>query len=85
LDPRDGFIENKMTSEEETKVVVIGERSLKVGTSLTASQQDRLVKLLVENMDLFAWSAKDLPGIDPEFICHKLALNPGAKPIVQFK
>ncbi|MEX5523427.1 hypothetical protein ABFV50_33140, partial [Bacillus cereus] len=74
-----------MTSEEETKVVVIGERSLKVGTSLTASQQDRLVKLLVENMDLFAWSAKDLPGIDPEFICHKLALNPGAKPIVQFK
>ncbi|XP_057446220.1 uncharacterized protein LOC130738281 [Lotus japonicus] len=85
LDPRYGFLEHKMTSEEETKVVAIGERNLKVGVSLTASQQDRLTKLLAENMDLFAWSAKDLPGIDPEFICHKLALNPRAKPIVQFK
>ncbi|XP_057436319.1 uncharacterized protein LOC130728766 [Lotus japonicus] len=85
LDPRDGFLDHKMTSEEETKAIEIGERSLKVGVNLTASQEDRLVKLLSLNMDLFAWSAKDFPGIDPEFICHKLALNPGAKPIVQFK
>ncbi|XP_057432548.1 uncharacterized protein LOC130725323 [Lotus japonicus] len=85
LDPRDGFLDPKMTSEEETKAIDIGERSLKVGVNLTASQEDRLVKLLSQNMDLFAWTAKDLLGIDPEFICHKLALNPGAKPIVQFK
>ncbi|XP_057452759.1 uncharacterized protein LOC130744604 [Lotus japonicus] len=85
LDPRDGFLDHKMTSEEETKAIEIGKRSLKVGVNLTASQEDRLVKLLSQNMDLFAWSAKDLPGIDPKFICHKLALNPGAKPIVQFK
>ncbi|XP_057432295.1 uncharacterized protein LOC130725052 [Lotus japonicus] len=71
LDPHDGFIESKMTSEEETKVVAIGERNLKVGTSLSASQQDRLVKLLDENMDFFAWSAKDLPGIDPFKHCPK--------------
>ncbi|XP_057443228.1 uncharacterized protein LOC130735146 [Lotus japonicus] len=85
LDPRDGFLDHKMISEEETKAIKIGERSLKVGVNLTASQEDRLVKLLSQNMDLFAWSAKDLPGIDLEFICHKLALNPRAKPIVQFK
>ncbi|XP_057431364.1 uncharacterized protein LOC130724171 [Lotus japonicus] len=37
LDPRDRFQEYKMTSEKETKVVVIGERNLKVGVSLTVS------------------------------------------------
>lgn len=57
LDPRDGFFENKMTPEEETWKVTIGDRSLKVGMNLTSSQERRLVQFLTENMDLFAWSA----------------------------
>ncbi|XP_057426237.1 uncharacterized protein LOC130719638 [Lotus japonicus] len=81
LDPREGFSDFKMTPEEETKTVKVGERNLKVGVNLTQIQESRLVQLLAENMDLFAWSARDLPGIDPEFICHKLALNPSVKPI----
>ncbi|XP_057444763.1 uncharacterized protein LOC130737008 [Lotus japonicus] len=85
LDPREGFSDFKMTPEEETKTVKVGERNLKVGVNLTQIQESRLVQLLAENMDLFSWSARDLPGIDPEFICHKLALNPGMKPIAQLK
>ena len=85
LDPRSDFTDTRLTPEEETKCVVIGSRSLKVGVNLTSDQESRLVGLLAENMDLFAWSAKDVPGIDPEFICHKLALNPNVKPIVQMK
>ena len=28
-----------------------------------------------DNMDFFAWSAYEAPGIDPNFICHHLNMN----------
>lgn len=31
-------------------------------------------------MNVFAWSAYEAPGIDPEFICHQLNVNPGDVP-----
>lgn len=40
-------------------------------------------KLLVENLDLFAWTIRNAPGIDPNYICHWLALNLGVKPLSQ--
>nr|KYP56520.1 Retrovirus-related Pol polyprotein from transposon opus [Cajanus cajan] len=39
--------------------------------------------ILIKNADLFAWSSADMPGIDPNFICHKLAIYKEAKPISQ--
>ena len=38
--------------------MIIGNRSLKVGVNLTSDQESRLVELLAQNMDLFAWSVK---------------------------
>lgn len=38
---------------------------------------------MLENADLFAWSASDMPDIDPNFVCHKLNIDPQAKPIAQ--
>nr|KYP40224.1 hypothetical protein KK1_038456 [Cajanus cajan] len=32
------------------------------------------MSILTENVDLFAWSSAYMPGIDPNFICHKLAI-----------
>jgi len=34
------------------------------------------VEFLRENVDVFAWSAYEAPGIDPSFICHQLNVNP---------
>jgi len=34
-----------------------------------------LVKFLEDNIDVFSWSTFDVPGIDPEFICHQLNVN----------
>lgn len=31
-------------------------------------------------MDIFAWSPYEAPGVDPEFICHHLNVNPMAIP-----
>jgi len=40
--------------------------------------EDRVEKLLVfmQNVDVFAWSPYEVPGVDPEFIVHKLNVDP---------
>ena len=35
------------------------------------------------NLDVFAWTHDDMPGIDPATICHKLNVNPSIRPIKQ--
>ena len=39
-----------------------------------------LVEFLRNNGDVFAWSTHDAPGINLEFICHELNVNPSAVP-----
>ena len=46
-------------SEEDKKEV-------KVGTTMSAVMRERLVKLLRDFKDVFAWSYQDMPGLDPE-------------------
>ena len=29
---------------------------------------------------MFAWSAYEVPGVDPNFICHHLNVNPSVTP-----
>jgi len=35
-----------------------------------------MLLLLIQNMDVFAWSLYEVPGVDPEFIVHKLNVDP---------
>ena len=34
------------------------------------------MEFLKNNQDIFAWSHKDMPGIDSAYICHELNINP---------
>ena len=34
-------------------------------------------------MNAFAWSSADMPGIDPDFLCHGLTMGERVKPMVQ--
>ena len=43
----------------------------------------RLVQFLKENLNVFAWSHEDMPGISPEVIQHKLNVNLERKPVQQ--
>ncbi|XP_065630146.1 uncharacterized protein LOC136067783 [Quercus suber] len=43
-------------------------------------KKEGLVQLLKENLDVFAWNAYEAPGVDPEFICHHLKVNPMITP-----
>ena len=35
---------------------------------------------LKKNIDVFAWSTYNAPGVDPNFICHHLNVNPSTIP-----
>ncbi|KAL0396354.1 UNVERIFIED_CONTAM: hypothetical protein Scaly_0083800 [Sesamum calycinum] len=45
--------------------------------------QEEMVWCLRQYMDIFAWTTKDLDGIDPSVIAHHLNIDPKAKPIKQ--
>ncbi|XP_075636560.1 uncharacterized protein LOC142608764 [Castanea sativa] len=70
-------------SAEELDKIFIGEgkeKYFQVGSQLPIPEREELVKFLKDNIDVFAWTAYDVPGIDPEFICHHLNVSPNAKP-----
>ena len=35
-----------------------------------------ILLLLVQNLDMFAWSPYEVPGVDPAFITHRLNVDP---------
>ncbi|XP_027915113.1 uncharacterized protein LOC114174472 [Vigna unguiculata] len=60
-------------------------RTIKLGASLQQAHYDVLTPTLTTNADLFAWSAVDLPDVDPQVAIHKLSIYKEAKYISQKK
>ena len=50
---------------------------------LCPEMRTRLIEFLKENLDVFAWSHKDIPGISPKIVQHKLNVDLERKPIQQ--
>ena len=46
-----------------------------IGTELTEQLRNVLVEFLKKNHDVFAWSQGNVPGIDPQFVVHKLFID----------
>ena len=42
-----------------------------------------MISFLSKNLDVFVWSTSDMPGINPETICHRLSIREGAKLVKQ--
>ena len=56
------------------------EKFFQVGARLPIQEKEKLVEFLKGNIDVFAWDACDAPGIDLDFICHHLNVNPSITP-----
>jgi hypothetical protein len=54
-----------------------------LGASLPLEQRDGLIALLLEYIDVFAWSPYEAPGVDLSFACHNLNVDPLSWPVVQ--
>jgi len=59
----------------------IGGRTFKLGKSLDRAEQDQVAGVIARHLDAFAWSASDMPGIDPYFLCHCLTMDPKVRPV----
>ncbi|XP_050378487.1 uncharacterized protein LOC126795767 [Argentina anserina] len=59
------------------------ERKIKVGATLSPTVKRDLTSFLGDNMEVFAWSYEDMPGISPDIIMHELHIKPSAHPIKQ--
>ena len=68
---------------EDLEKVVIGddpEKFFQIGAQTLLLEKKQLVDLLRRNVDVFAWNAYEAPGVDPNFICHHLNVNPFITP-----
>ena len=72
---------------EELEVVVLDDekphKTTSIKTKIEGRLRESMIKFLKSNLDVFAWTHDDMPGIDPSTICHKLNINPSIRPIKQ--
>jgi len=54
----------------------IGGKMFKLDKSQGQETQDQIAEVIAQHLDAFAWSASDMPGIDPNFLCHRLTMDP---------
>ncbi|RZR96362.1 hypothetical protein BHM03_00025368 [Ensete ventricosum] len=63
LRPTDQMLEVPLCNERPDRVI-------KIGSKLSEKEQTQLINLLRENANVFAWSSRDIMGIDPRLAQH---------------
>ena len=56
------------------------EKFFQIGFQLPQQEREELIEFLKQNINVFAWNTYEAPGVDPEFICHHLNVNPLVAP-----
>ena len=73
--------------KEPLEVINLGSKEdpkeVKIGASLYPDVKRRLIELLKEYEDIFAWSYQDMPGLDTDIVEHHFLLKPECPPIKQ--
>ena len=72
---------------DELKEINLGTREdprpIFVSASLSSAEEKEYLYLLLEYKDVFAWTYKEMPGLDPNGAFHQLAVKPEARPTKQ--
>ena len=59
---------------ESLEVINLGteedKKEIKIGASLDPAVKKRIIELLKEYVDIFAWSYRDMPGLDTDIVVH---------------
>ena len=77
-----GGTSDEMKCEDLVKITIEDdpEKFFQVGAQLPQQERKELVEFLKRNIDVFAWNTYEAPGVDPDFICHHLNVNPLVAP-----
>ena len=58
-------------------------KTTQIGTNLSPRTKEGIINFLKDNLDVFAWSHKDMSGIPASIIQHRLNVDPKKKPVQQ--
>ncbi|XP_056159729.1 uncharacterized protein LOC130135193 [Syzygium oleosum] len=76
--------ESKPLTTEPTITINLGDsenvREIKIGAGISEIKARRMVDLLKEYQNVFAWSYADIPGLDREIVEHALPTDPSIPP-----
>uniref|UniRef100_A0A2N9I550 Uncharacterized protein n=1 Tax=Fagus sylvatica TaxID=28930 RepID=A0A2N9I550_FAGSY len=59
------------------------EKYFKIGRELSPVDRTELIDFLANNVDVLAWDPYEVPGVDPNYIEHRLNTDPHSKPVQQ--
>ena len=73
---------------EETKVVNLAdkgenEKLIKIGVNVPKDMKSKLIALLKEFREIFAWSYQDMPRLDIKIVVHRIPIKPKCPPVRQ--
>ena len=77
-----GGVSDEVKCEDLVKVTIGDdpEKFFQVGSQLPHQEREELMEFLKRNIDVFAWNTYEAPGVDLDFICHHLNVNPLTTP-----
>ena len=52
------------------------EKFFQIGSQLSQREREELIEFLKRNINVFAWNTYEALGVELEFICHNLNVNP---------
>ena len=75
------------SSADPLEQINIGDGSIPrptfINANLEADQKGKVIKLLKEFVDCFAWNYTEMPGLSRDFVEHRLPIKPGFRPYKQ--
>src|SRR3954464_4562002 len=77
IEPHQEPIETVNLGTEEMR------RDVKIGASLNEDVKEKLIGMLKEYCDIFAWSYEDMPRLDTDIVVHRLPLKEDSPPAKQ--
>ena len=71
--------------KESVEVINLGtktdKKEVKIGVNLERSVKSRLVHMLCDYVEVFAWSYEDMPGLDTDIVVHRLPTKEDYPPV----
>ena len=81
------FEQHEPPTEDKVTKINMGDEAnptpIFITESLSPPEKEDLICLVREYIDVFTWNYKDMPGLDPQVVLHRLNINSDAKPVNQ--
>ena len=73
--------------EELAETVNLGtkedKKEVKIGANMESSVKQRLIQMMRDYVEIFAWSYEDMPGLDTDIVVHRLPTKEDFPPVKQ--